>query len=160
MKQVQKGFTLIELMIVIAIIGILAAVAIPQYQNYITRSQVNRVMSETGQLRSAAEDCILNGRLDIGTSAGECNPGATGSNLMATASGTSAALGTLPSGTGSPSIDDPLDSTTEISATFGNNAAAVLVDASASLEWTRSADGSWECTTTNVPAEFIPNGCN
>lgn len=52
MKSMQKGFTLIELMIVVAIIGILAAIAIPAYQDYITRGQVSEAVTLAGGLKT------------------------------------------------------------------------------------------------------------
>ena len=65
MKQTyraQKGFTLIELMIVVAIIGILAAIAIPAYQNYTARAQVSEAMNLLGGARTlAAEDLYATG---------------------------------------------------------------------------------------------------
>jgi len=52
MKRVQKGFTLIELMIVVAIIGILAAIALPAYQDYTARAQASEALTATGGLRA------------------------------------------------------------------------------------------------------------
>jgi len=145
MNTVQKGFTLIELMIVVAIIGILAAIAIPQYQNYIAKSQVSRVMGETSSLKTAVETCLLDGIAEA-----SCQLGWTNSNLLGTVNPQTGLAVTLGEGVA--------DST--ITATFGNNAASALKVASKNqLQWTRDGEtGAWGCSTS-VETKFRPAGC-
>ncbi|WP_230433054.1 pilin [Plesiomonas shigelloides] len=86
MKAVNKGFTLIELMIVVAIIGILAAIAIPAYQNYTKKAKFTEVVVATGPYKTAVELCTY----DKGDVA-DCEEGETGSGYTIT--GQASAIG-------------------------------------------------------------------
>ena len=163
MNTNQKGFTLIELMIVVAIIGILAAIAIPQYQNYISRSQAARVMNETTQVKNALEDCINNGRTTVilhsgepaaGAEATTCVLGTNPSNLM----GANVAAENAP--TGYPEVAYADTGVASVVAQFGQNASSGLKQSGEdAMTWTRDEAGTWTCTAT-IPGEFRPTGCS
>lgn len=78
MKNVQKGFTLIELMIVVAIIGILAAVAIPSYQNYTKKARFTEVVSLTGGYKTAIEVCANDLGIAVAAAVAGCGAGSNG----------------------------------------------------------------------------------
>ena len=152
----QNGFSLIELMIVVAIISILAAIAIPQYQTYVAKTQLTRVMGEASYVKDVVELCLLNGKSSIGTGDSDCNPQVVGSNLM---SGPTQG-NPIPVNTGVPFITPPdIGVTPMVTATFGNTASSVLQAGPSQLIWIRSANGTWTCSSLRVDAKYKPTGC-
>ncbi len=147
-NHAQKGFTLIELMIVVAIIGILAAIAIPQYQDYIARSQVTRVVGEISALKTSAEEQLMRGK----TPSGEKDAvGFTGSDLL---KGKGDSTGFV------LSFED--DGSGTMTGNLGLNASSALTGAAVVLK--REATGSWSCYVTKGSgdgwkASYAPSGC-
>lgn len=145
MNKMQKGFTLIELMIVVAIIAILAAIALPAYQDYVIRSQV----SEGSVLADGAKTAVAEYY---------SNRGAYPTNNA------SAGLASKTSIIGNYVTQVDVSTAGKIEVTYGNQANAKIAGSKLVFSSYSSGGGSlaWSCKAsggTNVNAKYLPTSC-
>ncbi|KPP99743.1 pilin [Marinobacter sp. HL-58] len=144
MKNLSAGFTLIELMVVVAIIGIVTAIAIPSYQNYVLNSQVKRAVGELSAYKSAFESQVSNSDPVSNDELGYTPSHITTGNLAAD-------VGVLDA-----------DGSGHLQVTMGGNAHPNLAGVIIRLE--RSVNGTWQCVIDPTAASrwndsFRPGSC-
>lgn len=147
MKQVQKGFTLIELMIVIAIVGILAAVALPAYQDYTIRAKVSEALATAAEGKtSVSEYFVTNGYYPASNAAAGVR---TNINTKVVAS--VRYTGNNTSAAGKLEI--------QVQPNVGGDIATGADTFELSIISTQGGTIQWKCVPGTMPAKYLPANC-
>jgi type IV pilus assembly protein PilA len=161
-RSMQKGFTLIELMIVVAIIGILAAVALPAYQDYTVRAKVTEGITLAGSAKTAVSENAANGSpFDSGWSSPAATKNVTSVAISQT-NGRITITYTAAVSSGKTLILNPIDGTTAGSALSGSSSSSA-VPTQGSITWVCASSGSTSAYTNiakgTIEDKYVPASC-
>jgi type IV pilus assembly protein PilA len=153
MKRVQQGFTLIELMIVVAIIGILAAVALPAYQDYTIRARVSEGVLAASQCRTAVSEVYQTGTVAMAGNDWGCGENTADPtqyvNLITTDANGVITVKLSASGALGPAAS------TSLSLTPTNATGAALTYTAPSVVQV----GGFKCASIDIPVKYLPGSC-
>ena len=159
MKRVQQGFTLIELMIVVAIIGILAAVALPAYQDYTIRAKVSEGLVLAGAIKTAITETHQAAGPGVKTCNDAVTCGAIGSTPMDAAQASMVANRNVASVTSDAAGVITVAFKTTVVPAAANTILIVPAPADLQAVATAGAVITWTCNTGSVEAKYRPAAC-